>query len=112
MNIQLEKSEMKTMVACTNTLNKLGFTTQFKAYREGLMSLATKVIYFPDEIQIVDFYRFEGESDPEDSAILYAIETICGERGTLTDAYGMYTDPHVTNFINQVKEIQKKVNEA
>ena len=109
MNLQIEKSDLKTLVACTNMLAKLGFTTQFKAYREGLMSLATKVIYFPDEIEIVDFYRFEGESDPEDSAILYAIETICGERGTLTDAFGMYSDPHVTNFIKQVREIQKNI---
>lgn len=110
MAIQIEKSDMKTMVSCTNMLNTLGFATQFKAYREGLMSLATKVVYFPEEVEIVDFFRFEGESDPEDSAILYAIETICGERGTLTDAYGMYSDSHVTNFIKQVREIQKKVN--
>ena len=105
-----DKVEMKTLVSCTNMLNKKGFTTQFKAFKAGLKSLDTERVYAPNEINIVNFYRFEGESDPAENSILYAIETSEGEKGTLTDAYGMYNDAHVTNFIKQVEEIQKKIN--
>jgi len=111
MKLPLEKEDLKTMVACTFKLNQLGFTTQFQARNNGLISLDSEKIYFPDEVEIVDFYRFEGESDPEDSAILYAIETNTGERGTLTDAYGMYYDSQVSEFIKQVNSIRKKVED-
>lgn len=109
-DVESEKTEMKTMVSCTNMLNKMGFTTQFKAFKAGLKSLDSERVYSPNEINIVNFYRFEGESDPAENSILYAIETVEGEKGTLTDAYGMYNDAYVTNFIKQVEEIQKKIN--
>ena len=105
-----EKTDLKTMVSCTNMLNKLGFTTQFKAFKAGLKSLDTEHVYAPNEVTIVNFYRFEGDSDPEENSILYAIETSKGEKGTLTDAYGVYSDPCVSDFIKQVEEIEKKTD--
>jgi hypothetical protein len=108
MVLLIEKEDLKTLVACTDKLNRLGFTTQFQARDNGLVSLDSENIFFPDEVEIVDFYRFEGESDPEDSAILYAIRTQTGEQGTLTDAYGMYNDSKVSEFIKQVSQIKKK----
>ena len=105
-----EKTEMKTMVSCTNSLHKLGFTTQFKAMETNLKSLSTEKLYKPQEVKVVNFYRFEGESNPSDNAILYAIETTNGERGTLVDAYGPYSDTNVTNFMNEVDSFEKKVN--
>ena len=108
-NRDSEKREMKTLVSCINSLQVDGFETQFKALKSGLKSLTTEKIYKPEEIKILNFYRFEGESDPGDNSILYALETADGERGTLTDAYGPYSDTNVTNFIQQVEEIEKKV---
>lgn len=104
-----DKKEMKTLVSCLNSLLAEGFGTQFKAIKTGLKSLSTEKVYSPEEIKILNFYRFEGDSDPSDNSILYAIESIDGERGTLTDAYGPYSDTNVTNFIQQVEEIEKKV---
>lgn len=109
-NLHNNKNDMDTLVSCSNTLNKLGFTIQFKAQQNGLKSLTTERIYKPEEVKIVNFYRFEGDSNPEDNSILYAIETLNGEKGTLVDAYGPYSDTHVTNFVQQVDEIIKKVN--
>lgn len=109
MKAEAEKKEMNTLVSCLNTLMAAGFETQFKATKNGLKSLTTEIIYQPDEIKVLNFYRFEGESDPADNSILYAIETKNGERGTLTDAYGPYSDSNVTRFMKQVEEIEKKV---
>jgi hypothetical protein len=58
-------------------------------------------------VKAVNFYRFEGISNPDDMSILYAIETSDGRRGTLVDAYGFYSDDETGEFINQV-EINKK----
>ena len=104
-----EKAHMKTLVSCLNSLLASGFETQFKALIIGLKSLATDKIYKADQVKVLNFYRFEGESDPSDNSILYAIETMDGERGTLIDAYGPYSDTNVTNFMQQVEEIEKKV---
>ncbi len=103
----LEKEEMKSLSSCLNSLLAEGFKTQFRALENGLKSLTTEKIFQPDEVKIVNFYRFEGESDPADNAILYAIETNDGEKGTLTDSYGPYSDSNVTKFIQQVKDIHK-----
>ena len=104
-----EKEHMKTLVSCLNTLLTSGFEIQFKAMKSGLKSLTTEKIYKPEQVKVLNFYRFEGESDPSDNSILYAIETSDGERGTLIDAYGPYSDTNVTNFMQQVEEIEKKV---
>ncbi|MGK4568680.1 hypothetical protein [Flavobacterium sp. 3HN19-14] len=109
-NIWAEKVQMKTMVSCTNMLDKLGFKTHFMAVPKGLKSLTTEYIYRPEDVRILNFYRFEGESNPDDSAILYAIETANGERGTLADAYGRESDEDVMHFIQQVEDIEKKVD--
>jgi len=105
-----EKVSMKTMVSCLNMLMAKGFDTQFKATRVGLKSLTTDQVYKPGEVKVINFYRFEGESDPADNSIVYAIETETGERGTLVDAYGPYSDTVVTSFMKEVEEIQKKVD--
>ncbi len=105
-----DKAELKTLVSCCNMLEKQGYSTQFKASPSGLKSLTTDKMYTPQDVKIVNFYRFEGESNPSDNAILYAIETTDGDKGTLTDAYGPYSDTNVTNFIKQVEDIEKKVD--
>ena len=104
---------MKTLTSCLSRIVKDGYTENFKVIEEGLQSLETDKIYRPDEVDIVNFFRFEGASDPSDSAILYVIETSDGTKGSLADAYGMYADPNVDQFIKEVENIAKKhANEA
>lgn len=102
-----DHDSMKTLSSTTRKLSQNGYATQFKALKNGLESLETHDVFAPEEVKIVNFYRFEGESDPSDNAILYVVETNSGEKGTLTDAYGVYTDPKVSEFVKQVEEIQK-----
>lgn len=103
-----DNDSMKTLSSTTIKLSQNGYVTQFKALKNNeLESLETHKIYKPDEVKIINFYRFEGESDPSDNAILYVVETSTGEKGTLTDAYGVYTDLKVSEFVKQVEEIEK-----
>jgi hypothetical protein len=99
--------EMKTLASCLNSIIKDGYTENFKVTEEELQSLETEKKYKPDQIHIVNFFRFEGASDPSESAILYVIETNDGSKGSLTDAYGMYADPDIDKFVKEVENISK-----
>jgi hypothetical protein len=104
-----DKEHMKTLVSCINSLTKFGFTAQFKVQKDNkLKSLETEKTYGPEDVIIKNFYRFEGESDPADNSILYAIETTSGERGTLSDAFGVYGDANVAAFVKDVEAIRKR----
>jgi hypothetical protein len=101
--------EMKTLASCLNKITQDGYVENFKVTDEGqLRSLETEKIYKPEDVHIINFFRFEGASDPSDSAILYVIETDDGAKGSLTDAYGMYADPNIDKFIKEVEDISKK----
>ncbi|WP_192903882.1 hypothetical protein [Panacibacter ginsenosidivorans] len=98
---------MESLVSVLSSLTLSEFITQFKMTKEGLVSMTTQKTFEPAEVEILHFYRFEGESNPSDNAILYAIETNDGEKGTIVDAYGMYNDVLVTSFMKLVDKIHK-----
>jgi hypothetical protein len=100
--------KMKTLSECMAGLKKDGFKENFMVKENLLYAPEANKYYAPVETKIVNFYRFEGTSDPGDSSILYAIETTDGVKGILTDAYGMYSDVMTTSFIMEVEAIAKK----
>ena len=100
---------MKTLSEIITKLTQKGYDVQFKVTDEGLLSLSSDKMYTPEHVKICNFYRFEGESNPEDNAILYAIETRDGEKGTLVDGYGATSDELIDHFIKQVEEIEKQL---
>jgi hypothetical protein len=101
-------ADMKTLASCLNKLVLDGYTEDFNAGERGLLSLQHERLYDPHHVKIVNFYRFEGASDPADNSILYVIETNDGVKGTLVDAYGPYADPKVQKFMEEVESINKK----
>ncbi len=105
-----EKTNMKTLASCMNTLYQDGFKENFMIKDGRMVGLDSSSSYIPSEIKIVNFYRFEGESDPGDNAILYALETYDGARGVLSDAYGAYADVRISKFMSEIEDIMKKTN--
>ncbi|MGZ8536649.1 MAG: hypothetical protein ACXWV9_00235 [Flavisolibacter sp.] len=99
---------MKSLAICLNRIISDGYTEDFKVTESGIEALNEHVNYNPDQIEVVNFFRFEGESDPDDNSILYVLETNDGKKGTLIDAYGVYNDPLVSGFMQNV-EVHKKV---
>lgn len=103
------KEEMTTMSSCTNRLTAEGYTENFTMTDLGLQAPSTNTTYTPNEVKITSFYRFEGESDPADNGIVYAIETNDGLKGMLIDAYGgPYVSQKVSVFIKEVEEMHKR----
>lgn len=100
---------MKSLASCLSKMVSEGYTEDFKVTDTGLEAIQHHSQYLPNQIEVVNFFRFEGESDPDDNAILYLIETKDGTKGTLVDAYGIYNDPKVSSFMKDVQNFQKKV---
>jgi hypothetical protein len=112
MNASIDNKKIKipTMRDMTEHLNyvlKHGYDQNFQVTDEGMRSMESAKVYKPEDLLIVNFYRYEGISDPEDNSILYVIETRDGAKGTLVDAYGAYSDPLIEKFMKQVKIDEK-----
>lgn len=98
---------MQSLAVCLSKVVKEGYTEGFKVTEQGLEAPNNHHQYSPEQVNVINFFRFEGESDPDDNAILYVIETNDGTKGTLIDAYGIYNDPKVARFMHDVETIQK-----
>ena len=98
---------METMVSVMQKVEAVGYVTQFRVAENGLQSLLTRNFYSTDDITVDHFYRFEGESSPDDEAILYAISTSSGEKGTLVDSYGASNDADVAALMRKVRGMHK-----
>ena len=99
---------LKSLVDCHKKMMEDGYKEDFLIDDGLLKCVDTEKLYKPNEISIVNFFRFEGQTDPDDSSIMYVIETNDGKKGTVIDAYGAYSDPDISEFIKEVENIQKK----
>lgn len=100
-------TNMTDLEKCLDKLESEGYTDQYKVQNGKLTDLTNNKNYKAKDVKAVNFYRFEGLSNPDDTSILYAIETSDGRKGTLIDAYGFYSDDETGAFMNQI-EINKK----
>ena len=112
--MNMEKSatteDTKTLSSRINKLVQAGYNENFKVSRNRLYGKLRKRSYQPEEVHIVNFFKFKRVNDPADNSILYAIETNLyaietrdGTKGTLMDAFGSYADVYVDKFIKQVQ---------
>ncbi|MGY2130714.1 hypothetical protein ACW9KT_00690 [Hymenobacter sp. HD11105] len=106
-----DKEEERSLIMVEQKLAKDGFVEDFRVAdgRLHTFNSATNTSYGPEEVTIVDFYRFEGESDPDDMSILYALECADGTRGTISSAYGPNGDSDSLEFFKQVEDLGKNL---
>ena len=101
---------MKQYVTLSETLNDLrqeGYTEDFNLRQNCLECRDGQFQMFADDFRIDKYYRFEGESNPSDQAIIYAISSDRhGLKGVLVNAYGIYSEP-VTDEMLQKLDVRK-----
>jgi len=105
-----DKKELTTQVKIEARLNEEGFTKDFRVTEGRLCTYDNDKAYSPEEVKIIDFFRFEGESNPDDMAILYAIECNDGTRGTISNSYGPLADTDIDAFLVQVEDLGKNLD--
>jgi hypothetical protein len=97
---------MKTYTTVTEALNGLndeGFVLDFNLRADCVECKSLDMRLYPADFVIEKFYRFEGASNPADNAIVYAISSVTGLKGTLVDAYGVYADSLTNEMIKKIK---------
>jgi len=78
-----------TVTDAVNGLKQRGYSIDFNLEADCVSCGKTPLTLKPAEFEITEFYRFEGESDPADEAVVYAIESRKGERGLLVTGFGI-----------------------
>lgn len=82
-------------------LEEKGYNRQF-TFSNGVLKDKEGNTYQAADLKIVEEHRFEGESDPGDMSILYAVESRTGAKGTVITPYGAYVD-ELSEFMMNVE---------
>lgn len=81
-----------TMVEAINGLKRQGYEHDFNLHPEWIECAPLNLKLAPDQFHVDQVHRFEGMTNPDDSAVLYAISAQDGLKGLLVDAYGPYAE--------------------
>ena len=92
-----------TLVEALNSLKKEGYKYDFNLLDNGLHCKELSLSVDTSEFQVEEIHRFEGDSNPDDSSILYVLSTNNGVKGTLLDAYGTYSGEISPDLLAKLK---------
>lgn len=101
--IPSQKKSFETLSEAMTALKQEGYNHEFDFKNASLYNHFNESEFTADQLKIVEVHRFEGLTNPSDSAILFAIICDDGSKGLLVDAYGMYADADKTEFMSKVE---------
>ena len=96
-----------TVTEATAGLTERGYTTDFELMveKECLACRKTSLCLSPEEFEIDEIHRFEGDSDPGDEMIVYAISSNLHDiKGIVINGYGLYSDPMTYKIVERLKK--------
>jgi hypothetical protein len=83
--------QFNTLIEAIDALRLEGYTEDFNLQQTFLECRAGKVLH--DEFHVDKVFRFEGDTNPDDESVLYAISAEkYGIKGVLVNAFGIYSD--------------------
>lgn len=108
----MDNHNLKTLSQVLNTLIKRGITKEISMNDQNQMILGEgEKIYQPIDLCIIKSYRFEGDSNPDDNAVLYLLQDKDGELATILDSYGAESNYSGKEFDNFLREIPIQEND-
>lgn len=97
------KNSDPTLSETMNRLKSEGYTEDFNLKTDCIECPRQQLKISPADFQIDKFFRFEGPTDPSDSAILYAISSKKhGIKGVLVNSYGVYADTLTNDMLEKL----------
>lgn len=81
-----------TVSEAVKGLKQRGYSIDFNLEADRISCKDPLLSLHPSEFVITEVYRFEGNSDPADEAIVYAIESGKGPKGVLVNGFGPTAD--------------------
>ncbi|WP_158799484.1 phosphoribosylpyrophosphate synthetase [Pedobacter sp. L105] len=94
----------ETLTEAVSDLGKRGYEYDFTLAQDCIECKSLDLQLMPEEFEIEEFYRFEGMTDPDDSAVIYAISSPVGNlKGVIIDAYGAYAENVSPELLDKLK---------
>lgn len=93
-----------TVSEAVKGLKSRGFTEDFNLKENCIICNHTE--FKAEDFEITEVYRFEGNTDPGDEAVVYGIESHNGLKGVLVNAYG-YQSETMSNEIAKKLSIER-----
>ena len=93
------------MNTLTETISKFRFKQyiyDFYVEDNFLKCRETNEKFGPEDIKIDRTERYEGDTNPGDMSVIYAITFSTGTMGILIDAFGTYSNAKISEFIRNV----------
>jgi len=90
-----------TVSEAVNGLKERGFKEDFNLAENCLVCNAHR--FHADDFEIREVHRFEGHTDPDDEAVVYAIESLNGIKGVLVNSYGYQSDTMSNELVRKLK---------
>lgn len=94
---------MTPLVEILHQLRERSYTCDFELTAAGLYCKKCNEVFKSDDLIIERVYRFEGDSNPDDMAVLYGVKAGNGMKGVIIDAYGTYDNNELGEFLRKVK---------
>lgn len=96
--------QFETLVEAIDALRKEGYTEDFNLQATCLDCRQGAFQLFHDEFHVDKYFRFEGETNPSDESVLYAISSEKhGIKGILVNAFGIYSEPIADELMSKLK---------
>ncbi|MGN6180101.1 MAG: phosphoribosylpyrophosphate synthetase [Mucilaginibacter sp.] len=105
-----QKFHYATITEAINELKSQGYTCDFILADNQLT--ADGKSYAATDFEIVDLYRYEGNSDPGDEATVYALVSKNGTKGTLVTGYGASFDEASDETLRQLHYKYEQENQG
>jgi quercetin dioxygenase-like cupin family protein len=103
MNNNNLKESYGSLSETINALVDLGYIHDFNIINENIVSKKDNIELSPDDFQIDKVFRFEGATNPDDQAILYAISSKRHNvNGVLVNGYGISDDEATSKLIEKL----------
>ncbi|MFZ6023328.1 MAG: phosphoribosylpyrophosphate synthetase [Bacteroidota bacterium] len=94
------------LIEAINDLKASGYDTDFNLAFDQIKCSATGTCLLPSQFDIVAHHRFEGDTDPSNSSVIYVIESHDQQmKGILISAYGVYSDPVSDEMIGKLNVV-------
>lgn len=96
----------ETLSEAMSDLSSRGYTLDFALHRDKdcLVCSQTTRHLSPEEFEIDEIYRFEGDTDPGDEMILYALSSSKYDvKGIVVNAFGMYANAATSKIVEKLK---------
>ena len=84
-----------TVAEALKELNKNGFTYDFNLH-------AGEIKKNPTHYEIKHIYRYEGNTDPDEEATVYGIESVSGKKGVFVTGYSANSNDDVDQVLDNL----------